>query len=286
MAETNPNSKPPVPADATAAAPAAESVKGEIVAKGASVTPAAPPLAKPSIPEEPIPGNAPLLKDANDAANKLLEAYNYWTGKLTESNFQLSLAIIGANWAVFGTVQKILSSRPSTWSIILVLAGLGVNIIMIFALGELHRYRAKYAEKDPVRWEREFQNAKGKLVPWPYTPLILHLATFFRWARLLFPILAGILFVIALFTAPKEALGGALSAESSPTPATRATSPSSTIAPQLFAPTSKPTRRRAIPHSTTTPTPITPATSPKPPELAPSPTPQVPSQTPVPAQPK
>ena len=58
-----------------------------------------------------------LYKDPNAAATAVKESYDYWTGKLTESSFALSLAVIGANWAVFGSVDRVLNNIWSELSI-------------------------------------------------------------------------------------------------------------------------------------------------------------------------
>ena len=57
------------------------------------------------------------------------DTYIDWTRKLSESSFQLSLAIIGANWAAFGTVDKILSNVWAKFSLIVVIADLAINLI-------------------------------------------------------------------------------------------------------------------------------------------------------------
>lgn len=48
--------------------------------------------------------------NSEEALKDVQDTYIDWTRKLSETSFQLSLAIIGANWAAFGTVDKILSN--------------------------------------------------------------------------------------------------------------------------------------------------------------------------------
>jgi hypothetical protein len=54
-----------------------------------------------------------LYGNPQEALKSIRDDYFYWTSKLTESSFVLSLALIGANWAVFGSVDKV---RNNIWA--------------------------------------------------------------------------------------------------------------------------------------------------------------------------
>ena len=125
----------------------------------------------------------------------------YWTGKLTDSSFELSLALIGANWAAFGSVQKILTNGWARASLGLVIGSLGLTLIGAKCMGELHRRQIDYAAADPERWERECAAALGRIGPWPFTKGIERLGRGLREAKTWLPLAAGISFLIALFTA-------------------------------------------------------------------------------------
>jgi hypothetical protein len=129
------------------------------------------------------------------------EDFLYWTGRLTDSSFQLSLAIIGANWAVFGSVEKILSNVYAKRSLGVVIASLALNLIGAKWMGDMHRRRIDYASKDRDRWERECSAALGRVDPWPFTKGIDRLGRFLRWTKTWLPLLAGALFLVALATA-------------------------------------------------------------------------------------
>jgi hypothetical protein len=65
--------------------------------------------------------NDVLYQNPNDALKAVREDYLYWTGKLTDTSWQLSYAIIAANWAVFGSVDKLLGNLWSKLSVSLVI---------------------------------------------------------------------------------------------------------------------------------------------------------------------
>jgi hypothetical protein len=69
---------------------------------------------------------AALYTSSADGLKAIREDYLYWTGKLTDSSFQLSLGIVAANWAAFGSVQKILSNIWAKTSLGIVIVTLGV----------------------------------------------------------------------------------------------------------------------------------------------------------------
>jgi hypothetical protein len=161
-----------------------------------------------------------LYSTPEAALSSIRDDYLYWTGKLTESSFALSLAVIGANWAVFGSVDKVLNNIWAELSIAAVILSLVVGLIGNGWLGGLLRQRIEYAEQDPARWRGEFNEIGGTSKYWPSTKRIDDWARFFRLAKILLPVIGGAFFLIALFIPPKalkHELHSGLSA--SPTPA-------------------------------------------------------------------
>jgi hypothetical protein len=153
---------------------------------------------EPQKPDDVAPQNV-LYKDPNAAATAVKDSYDYWTGKITESSFALSLAVIGANWAVFGSVDRVLNNFWSELSIATVVTSLAISLLGAWKLGEMLRARAFYAEADRGRWRREFDENSGKETPWPFTKTIDGLGTFLRWTRTFLPVLGGVFFLLALF---------------------------------------------------------------------------------------
>lgn len=139
-----------------------------------------------------------LYESPRKALESLVDHYNYWTSKVTESSFALSLAVIGANWAVFGSLENITKHPWAEWSLGLVVASLGISLFGYWLLGELVRRRISYGEENPARWVTEFENTRGKNVPWPSTKLIDRAGIVFRFLRMLLPIAGGAFFLMAL----------------------------------------------------------------------------------------
>jgi len=144
-----------------------------------------------------------LYNTPQAALQSILEGYSYWTGKLTESSFALSLAVIGANWTAFGSVDKVLNNIWAEVSIAAVILSLAISLIGHWYLGGQLRKRIAYAEQDAARWEKEFNDNAGKSTPWPSTQMIDDWAKVLRFAKMFLPVLGGACFLIALFTQPK-----------------------------------------------------------------------------------
>lgn len=157
-----------------------------------------PQTAGPHAPVATISTTESLYKSVHEALQAVCDDYLYWTGKLTDTSLQLAYAIIAANWAVFGSVDKILKNPWSKLSVALVVIGLGLSVAGAKWMGELHRSRIDYAETDAVRWNAEFQETASKRDPWPFTGAIESLGRAMREARTWLPLAAGRLFLIAL----------------------------------------------------------------------------------------
>jgi hypothetical protein len=71
-----------------------------------------------------------LYKTPRDALKTIRDDFSYWTGKVTETSFALSLAVIAANWAVFGSVNKLLNNIWAELSIAVVILSLGISLII------------------------------------------------------------------------------------------------------------------------------------------------------------
>jgi hypothetical protein len=141
-----------------------------------------------------------LYQSPIEALKAVREDYHYWTGKLTETSVQLSYALIAANWAVFGSVDKILASFWSKLSITLVVVGLGFTVAAAKGMGEILRNRIEYAEADTARWQNEFTETSGKRVAWPFTDRADSLGRWMREAKTWIPLAAGVSFLVALFS--------------------------------------------------------------------------------------
>lgn len=159
----------------------------------------------PDPPNQPRPApakpGATLYSDSSEALKAVRDDYHYWTGKLTDSSFELSVAVIAANWAVFGTVDRVLQSPWSRASIAIVVLSLLLSLLGAKIMGEAHRLRIEYAETDPSRWRGEFHATHGSDDPWPFTRGIVRLGRLLRECKTWLPITGGAAFFLALLHA-------------------------------------------------------------------------------------
>jgi hypothetical protein len=137
-----------------------------------------------------------LYASPEDALKKVSSEYEYWSGKLTETSLQMCYALIGANWVVFGSVNGILHSRWAKSSLVLVLLALASNVIGAWLLSESLRDRIGYGEGHGEDWVREFKEAEGKNVAWPFTDAIQNTGKWMRWIKATFTLASGITLII------------------------------------------------------------------------------------------
>jgi hypothetical protein len=155
----------------------------------------------PAAPNAPLAGEVTtgaLYESPGEALKAVREDYLYWTEKLTDTSLQLSYAVIAANWAVFGSVDKLLSNFWSKLSIGLVVCALLLSVFSAKWMGELHRSQVDHAESDLARWDAEFNANAGKRVAWPFTNSIERLGRVTREMKAWLPLLSGVAFLIAL----------------------------------------------------------------------------------------
>ncbi len=135
---------------------------------------------------------------ASEGLKDLTEAYNYWSGKLTESSVTFALGLIAANWAVFGATLK--TTLLPRLSVAFALGTLLVSAVTALVMSQAHDKRHEYAEADPARWNQEFEDVKkaaGRTNPWPYTRRIECIGNWSRWARCLLPVAGCVFFLLS-----------------------------------------------------------------------------------------
>jgi hypothetical protein len=110
---------------------------------------------------------------------------------LSDRSVELSYAIIGANWVVFGSAGSLLSSSYAKVSIGFTVIFLGLNLALTRLVAELLRRQYAYAEGNPARWRNEFETNRGKDCSWPSTDTIDGISRALREARTWLPLIAG-----------------------------------------------------------------------------------------------
>jgi hypothetical protein len=143
-----------------------------------------------------VPPTVGLYKDPKEASAAVSSSYDYWSGNLTTSSLQMNYALIGANWIIFGSVNGILGSFCAKWSMLLVLLALVVNVVGSWILSEVLRKRIFYAEENYPRWGKEFEVARGKKDPWPFTNAIDNIGRWMRWIKATLIIASGIFLIV------------------------------------------------------------------------------------------
>ncbi len=155
----------------------------------------APAQVAPDSPRDARTGGA--YADPQDALRFLGKRFDSWSLALSDRSLQLSYALVAANWAVFGSQDKILDSTFAKISLGLIVLYLALNLLLTRFIVWLLRRRFAYAEDDHVRWEAEYHEAIGKNDPWPSTKAIDGTSRVLREIRTWVPIGAGIAFIIA-----------------------------------------------------------------------------------------
>ena len=61
------------------------------------------------------------FESAGEAAKELFDGFNVWSGGVSTYGAQTSYAIIAANWAVYGSADKILSNKLAVFSMIIII---------------------------------------------------------------------------------------------------------------------------------------------------------------------
>jgi hypothetical protein len=139
------------------------------------------------------------FQSAPDALKDLDDAYNYWSGKITETSTSFAIGLIGANWAVFGTagLKSELLPRLSVFCALLLLL---LGLIQAERMATFHDERHEYAETNPQEWAEEFEAAKTCKAPnpWPYTTQIENWGIWGRRWKTWLPVL-GCVFFLASF---------------------------------------------------------------------------------------
>ena len=137
-----------------------------------------------------------LYASPQEALKKVSSEYEYWSGKLTETSLQMCYAIIGANWAVFGTVTGISHNIWSKLSLGMVMVALGSNVVAALRLSEALKKQMDYGEGNTDEWAYQYERSVGKNVAWPFTDAIQNMGKNMRFVKGGFAIAGAIFFLI------------------------------------------------------------------------------------------
>jgi hypothetical protein len=134
-----------------------------------------------------------------DGAKELQEGFNAWCSILTKHSIEATLAIIAANWAVYGNTEVILDNIWSKWSLIVAVTFLGLNLVGTGWMTFLYNKHRRYADENKIRWKNLYEEADNKTTPWPYTHLIQAVGSISRFLKVIMPFMATTFFIVSLF---------------------------------------------------------------------------------------
>jgi hypothetical protein len=142
----------------------------------------------------------PRYESSVHALQAVEEGFNYWSSRITESSFQMCVAIIAANWAVYPKINEIKHNPYALWSIMLVLATIAVSLISAWRMSEAHREQCERAEREPRTWNNEYAEFSSKRHAWPFTDEIENLGWVVRGIKTFLPLLSGGIFIYGVLT--------------------------------------------------------------------------------------
>ena len=150
-------------------------------------------------PKQQSKDNGTRFEHASDATKELHEQFNDWSAAVPKYGLQVALALIAANWAIYGGRAVILSNPLSKWSIAVAVLYLGFNLAGVWWMTRQYDKRKIYADEDVGRWKREYAASVGVTTHWPYTRAIDNFGGLMRYVHTFAPLLSGLLLLVSLF---------------------------------------------------------------------------------------
>lgn len=138
------------------------------------------------------------LQSPGAAHDELTTGFNELSAALTTYSVYAVYAVIGANWAIHGTAQTLLSNQWAKWSMVIAIGYVAVHLTCVGCMTLLYRRRCDYADHDKKRWAREYANNAARGSPWPYTHLIQRLGGTMRAFHVLGPLASGALLIVSM----------------------------------------------------------------------------------------
>lgn len=131
-----------------------------------------------------------------DGMRKLADCYDYWTEKVGNLSFQISIALIGANWAVFS--NNVSDNILSIISIFLALGVLVASMVYAGKLANLHHQAFYSAQRDRRKWKDAWERSESFDSQWPFNETIVQAGRTFQNLRIWLSISSGISLVAAV----------------------------------------------------------------------------------------
>lgn len=139
-----------------------------------------------------------IYPSPNAGLRELASCYNHWTGKITESSFQVCVALMAANWAVHQSRDNLLDSFFPKLSVLTVMLAIAANLVASFVMASLHKSRFDAAQANPVDWRKGWASAESTPSKWPFDDEIVLWGRIFLHMRFWLPLLGGVFFVLGV----------------------------------------------------------------------------------------
>ncbi len=88
------------------------------------------------------------LQSPGAAHDELTTGFNELSAALTTYSVYAVYAVIGANWAIHGTAQTLLSNQWAKWSMVIAIGYVAVHLTCVGCMTLLYRRRCDYADHD------------------------------------------------------------------------------------------------------------------------------------------
>lgn len=153
------------------------------------------------------------FKDAGAGAMAVQDGFDRWTSLLSDRSLHASYAVIAATWAIFGTADRLLGNYWALWAVLLGVIYIGLSLTVNFWVVFLYWLQLKYSQKNPQKWEKEYQNSGNPESHWPYTKKMDSVPMPYNIIKIVVPGLAIICLIVAIASSDWKA-----TEESKPTP--------------------------------------------------------------------
>lgn len=127
--------------------------------------------------------------------------YYYWSTRLTDSSWQMCLAVVAGNWAAYGSLSGVMQSFFAIWSLGLIFFSLAFALAASLAMSEMHRRLHYSAEADWDAWTAKhaaYTAGTNPHDPWPSTRPIEVFGVVARILKTTVPLISGAVLIVGV----------------------------------------------------------------------------------------
>lgn len=146
----------------------------------------------------PEPHPDPRFKDSAAGLQELINYKDGWSGDLNSKSTQACYAIIAAAWAVFGA-GELFRNRLALAAVSIAIFHIGLTLCVHLLVTEKLTKRFWFAQKNPEKWEQEYQQSGDPTSFWPYDKSIEWTGRVFHWVKVILPVAAALILIISFW---------------------------------------------------------------------------------------